>query len=144
LEHARRRAYHAADAVSLPAARFAEISEMALPGLRVTLHPSAEVLVSPHAIVSLWAAHQGIGALEHIDPAIGEDALVVRPALEVLVMRLPPGAATLISELGQGASLAEAAAVAFQTTGFALPEALAVLITSGAVTDLTLEHEDTP
>ena len=50
-------------------------------------HPSLRVVRSTHPVVSIWAAHQGQGALEDVDLGQPECALVARPGLEVLVVR---------------------------------------------------------
>lgn len=144
LEAARTQAYHAADAASLPPQAFASTAETALPGLRVKLHPTARILASPYAIVSLWAAHQGLLDLETLDPLVGEDALVLRPEMEVQVLLLPPGTAVMLTALDAGLPLGEAALHAAETPGFSLPDALGLLITSGVATHLTLEPEDAP
>lgn len=111
LEMARVRAFHAADATPLPvdqiAAALAE-SE-ALPELCVGLHPSLQVLRSSYAMVSLWAAHQGVGELADVDPALPENALVLRPALDVEVIALDPVAAGFIANLLQDHTLGNAA-----------------------------------
>lgn len=60
-------------------------------------HPSLRVVRSAHPVVSIWAAHQGQGALEDVDLARPECALVARPQLEVLVV--PCDAATAASVL---------------------------------------------
>jgi len=54
-------AYHAADADPLTAERLGVTisSGEDLGALQLVCHPSTSVLVSQHAIVSLWAAHQG-------------------------------------------------------------------------------------
>jgi hypothetical protein len=67
-------------------------------------------------------------------PADGEDALVLRPALEVAVRRLPPGGAAFIEALMAGATMPAAAAAALeQTPEFDLSANLAGLMRSGAL-----------
>ena len=67
-------------------------------------------------------------------PADGEDAMVVRPGLEVEVRRLPPGGATFVQSLIEGATLSEAAErAAAETPAFDLKTNLAGLMTSGAI-----------
>ena len=136
LERARVLAYHAADADPLTAERLgvAMSGGEDLGALQCVCHPSTSVVVSPHAIVSLWAAHQGHTDLSAVDPAVPESALVVRPGLDVLVTRLPPGADHFITALQAGAGLADASARAAGEAGdFDLPNALALLVRHGAL-----------
>jgi len=95
------------------------------------------VVVSDHAIVSLWAAHQGEVDLSAVDPALPESALVLRPGLNVLVLRLPPGAARFVMALQAGAGLADAAALAAgEAIDFDLSNVLALLMSHGALTSV--------
>ena len=141
LERARVLAYHAADADPLTAERLgvAMSSGEDLGALQCVCHPSTSVVVSPHAIVSLWAAHQGHADLSAVDPAVPESALVVRPGLDVLVTRLPPGADHFITALQAGAGLADASArAAGEAADFDLPNALALLVGHGALISFQL------
>lgn len=132
LEAARRRAYHAADAAALRAADFAGIAQEALPDLVVAMHPSAQIIVSRFAIVSLWAAHHGKLDIGEVDPLTPEDALVVRPHLDVEVSRLPPGAAAFLQHLASGKRLGEAAAAAIDACpAFDIAGAFQLLLTTG-------------
>lgn len=136
LELARVRAYHAPDAESLGTAELAGhlADPDRLPGTRVALHPSAAVLVSAHAIVSLWAAHQGEGRIEEVDPCRLESALVLRQGDDVLVLSIPCGAAAFLAALATGAPLGEAAELgACAEPGFDLAQTLALLIRHGAI-----------
>jgi len=141
LERARVFAYHAADADALTAEMLGEAMSSGedLGALQLVCHPSISVVVSKHAIVSLWAAHQGDGDLSVVDPALPESALVVRPGLDVLVLRLPPGAARFVIALQTGAGLADAAGLAAgETIDFDLPNALALLMSHGALTSVQI------
>ena len=147
LERARVLAYHAADADPLTAERLgAAMSGGNDPGaLQLVCHPSMSVVVSRHAIVSLWAAHQGEVDLSAVDPALPESALVVRPVLDVRVLRLPPGAARFVVALQAGACLADAAALAAgETADFDLPNLLAVLLQHGALTSVYFPGSRSP
>ena len=55
LEAARTHAYHAADAVPVDTSQFAALNPDAVSEIRVSLHPSAEIVRSPHPIVTIWA-----------------------------------------------------------------------------------------
>lgn len=136
LERARVLAYHAADADPLSAELLgaALSSGQDLGALQLVCHPSTSVVVSAHAIVSVWAAHQGDGDLSDVEPAAPESALVVRPGMDVLVLRLPPGAAGFVVALQAGAGLADAAATAAgEAADFDLPNVLALLMRHGAL-----------
>ncbi|MGH8352133.1 MAG: DNA-binding domain-containing protein [Pseudomonas sp.] len=139
LEALRVRAYHAADTPALAAHEIAAAlaTPERLSALVIHLQPALGVLGSPFAVVSLWAAHQGVLAIEAVDPQQPEYALVLRPAMEVEVMRLPAGGARVIQCLRQGVPLGSAAAQA-QTAdpAFDLSAQLALLIRTGSITHL--------
>jgi hypothetical protein len=137
LEAARTRAYHAADAVPLAPARLAALNPASLFSLRLTLHPSVEVVRSPHPIVTIWAMNSGEMPLAPIAEDAGEDALVGRPLLAVELRRLPPGGAALVLAIAAGATLGEGAeAAAADDARFDLSANLAGLLASGALAGL--------
>jgi len=133
LERARVRAFHAADADALSAADLARhlAAPQRLPQALLQLHPSLSVIDSRWAIVSLWAAHQGHGALAEVDPARAEAALVLRVDDDAAVLGIDAQAAGFYHRLQQGQPLGWAAAVA--TGGFDLAASLALLIRHGAI-----------
>jgi hypothetical protein len=132
LEAARTRAYHAADAVPVDARTFAALDPNTVGGLRIDLHPSAEIVRSPHPIVTIWAMNSGERPLAAIADWRGEDALVIRPHLDVEVRLLPPGGAAFLFALAAGRPLAEAAEAALaDSAGFDLAGKLAGLINWG-------------
>ena len=143
LELARVRAYHAADAepvadqtVSVAMASGDRIGE-----LRLVCHPSVTVVDSAYAVVSLWAAHQDERDLSTLDPDIGEAAIVLRDGLDVLVLPLPPGAATFVAAILNGDRLAEAAGAAMTAASdFDLSTTLALLLRHGALTSIHLSR----
>jgi hypothetical protein len=108
LEAARTRAYHAADAKPLRVEELASLSSCAWSQTRVALHPSVEVLRSPYPIVTIWKAHSHPDGAQAIDGSVAEDALVIRPDLEVEVHRLLPGGAVFVSKLLHDATFREA------------------------------------
>jgi hypothetical protein len=139
LEAARTCAYHAADAEPLSPEDFAGVAPDAIASLRLTLHPSLQVLRSRHPAVTIWAMNTGEIELGPIDDFAAEDALVLRPGLEVSVRCLPPGGAAFLQALASGHSLAEASAFgAEDDTRFDLAANLAGLIGSGAVVALSV------
>ncbi len=147
LESLRSQASHAADAPVLRALEStvqAALQDAARASrLRWRLHPSAAVLDARHAAVSLWAAHQGLLLLEDIDPLQPEAALVVRPEMDVLVLRLPPGGAVLAQGLLLGLPLGDAAPAAPAADArFDLVANLALLLEHGAVCAIDLPVEN--
>lgn len=114
LELLRVRSYHAADAVALPAETIARALAQpdALPSRQVGFHPSVALLPSRYAVVSLWAAHQGAVEISRVDPYEPENALIVRPQLDVEIIRVGAAAAAFIGHLSQGSDLGTAAGLA--------------------------------
>lgn len=132
LERARLQAYHAVDEAALEPTAYAGLDPSTLGRLTIRLHPSVAILRSRFAIVSLWAAHQGLLAIEAVDPYWPEDALVVRPSLEVEVVRLAPGAAAFLTSLDAGKAVADAVASALvQSPQFDITTGLEMLMASG-------------
>ena len=145
LEWLRLVALHAADAPPLDTARLAArlaallSNETDLARAHLRLHPSFAVLHSDWAVVSIWAAHQGVGELAAIDIDRAETAWVVRPDLDVDVIPVRAAAGALAAALLDGLPLGAAAEVALRTDpGFDLPATLAALIRCGALIDLTV------
>lgn len=109
LERAWAEAYHAAEARPVDPAALARIDPARLPALHLLLHPSLRIVRSSFPMVRIWQMHidEGLPVAVDLD-AGGEDALVVRPAAEVKVHSLPPGATVFIEALMAGAAVAEA------------------------------------
>lgn len=138
LEYLRVQAVHAADAPALGAADVAArlADPAALPGARLRLHPSAALLASRHAVVSLWAAHQGLVELAAVDPSEPQCALVLRRPGEddAAVIGVAPGDCGLMRRLQDGATLGDAVgAAAALDAGFDLAAALGLLIGQGVL-----------
>ena len=131
LEYARVEAWHAADGDSMTVEGWSAIAQDRLGELRIAPHPSARVLSSPFAVYSLWAAHQGALDISTVDSCEPEDALVVRPVLDVETIALPPGGAVFFTALAEGKKLGQAAAEAAAREQFDLAANLAVLMQSG-------------
>ncbi len=141
LEVARVRAYHAADAepVSADVVGLALTHGERTGELRLACHPSLSAFGSRHAVVSLWAAHQGDGDLHAVDVDCPESVLVVRQGLDVLVLRAPDSAAEFVAAVQRGATLAEAAAAASTAAApFDLAATLSLLLAHGALTSIYL------
>jgi hypothetical protein len=135
LEMARVRAYHAADVAAVPpeALQAALSQPERLAYLRLGLHPSLQVLASPYAVFSLWAAHQGTLALASVDPHHAETALVYRHAMQVESMACSPATGRFIQALLQGEGLLAAASA---DAALDLPTTLAYLIRQQLVTHI--------
>ena len=139
LEAARTRAYRAPDAMPLGVAEFAALDASALGGMRINLHPSVEIVRSPHPIVTIWAMNSGERELAPIENWHGEDALVARPYLDVNVHLLPPGGAAFLLALGGAKTLVEAASAALTDhPEFDLSRNLAGLIGSGLARSIAI------
>jgi hypothetical protein len=140
LEWAWHAAYHAADAAPLPLEALAEAVGDAA-SATLTLHPSLHVVRSVYPVITIWhlAAREGEDEPARL-PADGEDALVVRPKLDVEVRRLPAGGAAFVLALKSGACLEQAAEQAAQeVAGFDLEANLAGLVVSGAIVGVGAE-----
>lgn len=137
LEFAQVEAYHAADAAPVSPASLGAIAPARLGAIRFRAHPAARLVRSGSAIASLWLAHRGVGELAAIDPAHPQDALVTRPALSVEIRALAPAAGAFIERLLEADALGEAAEAALaMDLAFDLPAAIALIIESGAFTDI--------
>jgi hypothetical protein len=106
-------AYHAADAEPLAAERLACIPTNRLAQTVFTPHPATRIVRSHFPAVTIFAANRGTGPVGRIAAIGPEDALVTRPALEVVVRHLPPGGAVFLTGLVGGQPLGAAAAAAF-------------------------------
>jgi len=144
LEAARTRAYHAADAEPLTAAAFEDVAPESIGALRFTLHPSAQIVCACHPIVTIWSMNAGECPLGPVDDTQPEDALVIRPHLDVIVRTLPPGGAAFLHALMRGWRLDEAAThAACDDERFDLTANIAGLIASGAVIAFTFAEDQT-
>lgn len=110
IEWLRVQAYHAADAepLSLRSLQHVLAQPERLPMRRLTLHPSVRIIRSDYAVVSLWAAHQGLMPLNRVDPVQPEAALILRPELEVEVVPIDDSTALFAVLLQQDCTLGEA------------------------------------
>lgn len=137
LERLRSRAYHAADSPALEAdalaGALAEPDRLA--SIVFQLNPSVAVFGSRFAVVSLWAAHQGLLEIARVDPYRAEHALVLRHGLEVEVIGLQASDAAFIQGLQAGMAFGRAAEQALSSDpAFDLSFSLAHLIRTGAIT----------
>ncbi len=139
LEAARTRAYHAEDQQPLDPSALQSLSAEDLENLHFLLHPSLEIIASPHPIVTIWAMHEGLIPLGEISDWHGETAVVVRPQFDVEVRCLPPGGVVFLHGLLGGKSLAEAAEnAAADDFNFDLAINLAALFSAGLAIALSI------
>ena len=134
LEQSRVASYHSADAVSLAASDFQTLLDdpTALLSLRLELHPACRWFRCSHAAFSIWAAHQGDMTLAEVDIDVPEEVLVIRPAWDVKVLRLPEGGVEWLNQLAANATLSEAVEHVFSTNPqFDLTQHLTGLIEHG-------------
>ncbi|WP_199917089.1 DNA-binding domain-containing protein [Parazoarcus communis] len=145
LEMLRLEACHAADVEALPAEAIAGVlaAPEQLPVLRIHAHPSVAVLNSRYAVHSLWAAHQGEGELEAVDPMLAQAVMVLRVGLDVHSIALTTGVGVFIEHFVQGAELAVAQqAAAACDPDFDLVAALGTLLHWQIITALRTGDDD--
>lgn len=140
LEWAWNEAYHAPDASPLSADEMSALASADIANATITLHPSLRFVASSFPVVMLWTAMTDETDLDENTLDAGpEDALVLRPELDVEVRQLPVGAVTFIASLGAGKTLLEAAeAAGAENSEFDLSANLAGLMQCGAICDIAL------
>ncbi|MGE1156055.1 DNA-binding domain-containing protein [Pseudomonas kitaguniensis] len=147
LERLRVRAYHAADTQPLDqqAVLLALQGQTDLGQLRLQLHPSLATLNSAFAVVAIWAAHQGAGAMATLNPWHAQSALVLRQGLAVKVFSLDSGSVAFIDSLNHGTPLTTALAHALEASPeFDLHQCLTLLISHDAITHMHLDQKESP
>jgi len=127
-------AYHAADAVPLKIDALAAIAEDELDDLTLTLHPAAFLFRSVYPVLSIWQAHQrtdtpDLSALSW-QP---EQMLIVRPVLDVAIVRLDAAAYAFVAGLAAGRSLGNVCCSLVDIADVDPPAHLAQLFQAGAV-----------
>jgi hypothetical protein len=134
LEDARARAYHAADIAPLAPRDIAAVPPKRLGGLVVEIHPSAAIVRSAFPIITIWAMNAGETELGPIDDRKGEDALVIRPNLRVLIHGTLAGGATFLERLSAGAPLRNAVEAAIrEAPRFDLTANLSQILGAGVI-----------
>ena len=148
LEWLRHAAFHAADRVPLTASGLAAVPPEQAGAIAFEFHPSAGLIASPYPIVSIWETNAYDEEVRPIGPELpGEAALVIRPELQVTVLRLDPAEYAFAAALAAGETLAEAAAKAAASTASIWAPSLAKLIAAGAFCGFTaspIQTGDTP
>jgi hypothetical protein len=133
LEWLRHAACHAADQAPLTAAGLTGVPPESASGLTFALHPWAGLIASPFPIVSIWETNTFDGQVRAIGPELqGEAALVIRPELEVSVLRLDAAEHAFTAALAAGQTLGQAMVKAAAHEGFDLSPFFAKLIAAGA------------
>ncbi|SNS57152.1 DNA-binding domain-containing protein [Tropicimonas sediminicola] len=131
LELALRRAYHAADTLSLPPAELQALPPDALAEARFRLAPALQLVESDWPIVSIWRFNMEDGPKPRPVP---ETALITRPQFDPEIAALTPAAGTFVSAIAAGGSLGEALSCASEIdAGFDLTPTLGALISGGAL-----------
>ncbi|BAQ18550.1 DNA-binding domain-containing protein [Methyloceanibacter caenitepidi] len=114
LEWAWHEAYHAADAEPLSQDALTALGPRA-EDIGFVFHPSSRLVRSAYPVITIWELTMRDGEDEPGRlPAGGEDALVLRPVLQVTVRRLPPGGAAFAEALMAGEKLPAAARIALE------------------------------
>jgi hypothetical protein len=140
LEYRRVLAYHAADDTHASSEAIASaLADVDLvQSLRITLHSSVQIVSSPFAVFSLWAAHQGMHSIESVDANIAETVLIFRRGLDVQTMMIPNAAGIVIDDLKSSSLLIDASQAALLADpAFALPHVIAILIREKLITNVS-------
>ncbi|MCA1407979.1 putative DNA-binding domain-containing protein [Ensifer sp. IC3342] len=128
-------AYHAADAPVLPPNALTLFPVEALGDAVLEAHPSTRLVCSAYPAVTIFSANRESGPVGRIEARQPESALVTRPALDVEVRRLSPGADAFLGSLLSAESLGSAAATArARCPEFDLATAIVVMLEAGAFT----------
>jgi hypothetical protein len=118
LEWAWHESFHAPEHPPLDLARLAAVPDSEHENLRFTLHSAARLVASPYPMLRIWEVNQDgyAGESEVSLDAGGEQVLVARPELEVMVHRLAAGEFAFLRALSERQTLggAYSAAVAVE------------------------------
>jgi Putative DNA-binding domain len=133
LELAIRRAYHAADAAPIDAAKLGQLPPDDLMQRRVQIAPAVQILQSDWPIHAIWNANTDPTAAR---PIAGPQAvLITRPGFDPALHPLTPAAAHVVDLLLTGHCFATALDLAPPDLDFA--GLLTLLLTQGAIVGLT-------
>jgi len=130
-------AYHAADAQPVSANALAMITPEQWAAMRFVFHPSVKLMASPHAVASIWHAHNGGAPMAKVAIAAAEHVLVSRPAAEVDLRLVSAEAHDFMAQLLAGASLGDAVeAVSMAHPDFDISSHLSGLVGLNIITGL--------
>ena len=135
LERLQLEAYHAADATSLGVVELATIDPEGIGGIRFQLHPSLRVMKSDFAVASIWEINiSGQSMSDLVNLTSPEEVIIIRPHLDVEILKAPRCGSDFIEALGSGMTLEEANILALGCdAGFDLQLNLSGLIQYGAI-----------
>lgn len=142
LEWARQQAYFSADSTPLSPQSLQAVPADAYAGLVFILHPSVRLVASRFPVQRIWEVNQAAGdSVERVDLKSGpERVLVLRPLRTVLARLLSSGDFALVTAIGSGASLSQAAGDALAAEpSFDLQGALAAHLQHGTFSNYRLE-----
>ncbi|ODR92374.1 DNA-binding domain-containing protein [Sinorhizobium alkalisoli] len=105
-------AYHAADGAVLSPAELAAVPPDRLGDLVFEAHPATRIVCSAYPAVTIFSVNRASGPVGRIETTAAESALVTRPALDVEVRRLAPGADRFLGGLVAGETMERAASAA--------------------------------
>ncbi|MBP1883203.1 DNA-binding domain-containing protein [Sinorhizobium mexicanum] len=126
-------AYHAADAPVLSPQALTSFPADALADTALKAHPSTRLVRSVYPAVTIFSVNRDSGPVGRIEAREPENALITRPALDVEVRRLSPGADVFLGSLLAAEPLGSAAAAASaHCPQFDLATAIAVMLEAGA------------
>jgi Putative DNA-binding domain len=142
IERAWSEAYHAREATLIEPSEFMTITPDQMSSMRLAIHPSLRVVRSSFPALTIWQMNVAGGVPAPVDLSCGEDALVLRPRIEVEVRSLLNGSAEFIEALTAGSSVITALEAALAVNyRFNLAGNLADLMQAGALTGYDLESE---
>lgn len=125
--------YHAADAAALPPEDLAAVPPDRLGELVFEAHPATRLLRSDYPAVTIFSENRASDPVGRIETMAAESALVTRPALDVEVRSLPPGADRFLCCLIEREPLASAAATASEICAeFDLTTTIRTMLEAGA------------
>jgi len=146
LEWAWHRAFHSPDPAPMDRRQLADIDPADYGTLRFRLHPAATLLSSRWPVLRIWEAHQQSGEPDPIDiDQGGEQMLIIRHGLEVIVERLPPGEHAFLASLAQQEPLASACEAALTADPAAdIPALLNRAVEQNMLIDLVPDNNTNP
>jgi hypothetical protein len=129
-------AYHAADADALNPETLGTIPPEQLGETVFDPHPAARIVRSRFPAVTIFSMNKSDGPVGKIETTKPEDALITRPAFDVMVRRVPPGGAVFLSTLLAGEPLGAAAEAALADhSDFDLTANLTGMLQAGVFTN---------
>ncbi|CZT37119.1 HvfC/BufC N-terminal domain-containing protein [Rhizobium sp. 9140] len=132
-------AYHAADVEPLAADALSCVPPERLGELVFIAHPATRIIRSAYPALTIFAANRSDGPAGPIETAEAEDALITRPAMDVVVRHLPLGGGEFLLSLISGEPLGIAAARAVDaSSSFDIGASVAGMIEAGAFSAITL------